>query len=145
MQATHAIQLEQLIASDKLKIRIGLNQVNTVKWVGDTWWSSHLNFIWSLMIMFDATHSILKVTIYEGATYTQRTCANSAYNSITSFEFMFILHLMQRDIRDYKWSFPSFTMQVSRYTKYCHLIVTIKALIQYIRENRWIAKCEIIL
>ena len=31
LQATHAIQLEQLIASDELEIRRGLNQVNILK------------------------------------------------------------------------------------------------------------------
>ena len=31
LQTTHAIQLEQLIASDELEIRRGLNQVNILK------------------------------------------------------------------------------------------------------------------
>lgn len=47
--------------------------------------------------MFTTTCSILSNVINNGATFTQRADANEVYDMITSFEFVFILHLM-RDI-----------------------------------------------
>ena len=44
--------------------------------------------------MFEATCSVLRNIISDGAIYAQREDADAAYDGITSFEFMFILHLM---------------------------------------------------
>ena len=46
------------------------------------------------MIMFKAICIVLKSITSEGATYIQEGDANAAYDAITSFEFVFILHLM---------------------------------------------------
>ena len=72
----------------------GLNQLDTLKQAGDTRWSSHLSSLRSLKIMFEATCSVLRNIISDGATYAQRGDADAAYDGITSFEFVFILHLM---------------------------------------------------
>jgi hypothetical protein len=45
--------------------------------------------------MFDAICSVHEKFRREGATYSQRGDANAAYKMVTSFEFIFILHLMK--------------------------------------------------
>jgi flagellar biosynthesis/type III secretory pathway protein FliH len=45
--------------------------------------------------MFDATCSVLEIIRREGVNYSQRGDANTAYKMVTSFEFIFILHLMK--------------------------------------------------
>jgi len=45
--------------------------------------------------MYGATCSILEKIIVDGSTYSQCDDVDSAYNSLTSFEFIFILHLMR--------------------------------------------------
>ena len=44
--------------------------------------------------MFEATCSVLRNIVSDGATYAQRGDVDAAYDGITSFEFVFILHLM---------------------------------------------------
>ena len=45
-------------------------------------------------IMFEATCLVLRSIIFYGASYAQWGDANAAYDGIISFEFVFILHLM---------------------------------------------------
>jgi hypothetical protein len=66
-----------------------------LKRAGDTHWSSHFNSTCSLIKMFDATCTLLEDVGREGGTYFQRGDALTAYKMLTSFEFIFILHLMK--------------------------------------------------
>jgi hypothetical protein len=66
-----------------------------LKRAGDTRWGSHYNSICSLISMFDATCSVLEIIRREWANYSQQGDANAAYKMVTSFEFIFILHLMK--------------------------------------------------
>ena len=77
-----------------MEIGKGLNQIGNLKRAGDTRWSSHLSSLRNLKIMFEATCSVLRNIISDGATYAQQRDADAAYDGITSFEFVFILHLM---------------------------------------------------
>ena len=71
-----------------------MNQIGTLKRAGETRWNSHLSSFRSLKIMFEATCSVLKNIIADGATYAQWAETDAAYDGITSFEFVFVLHLM---------------------------------------------------
>jgi hypothetical protein len=71
------------------------NQICILKRAGDSRWGSHFNSLSSLIRMFDATCSVLEKIRREGATYSQCGDANAAYKMVTSFEFIFILHLMK--------------------------------------------------
>jgi hypothetical protein len=84
-----------LLAIDELETGKGANQIGTLKRAGDTRWSSHFQSICSLVRLFNATCSVLENIINEGSTYSQRGDANAAYQMITSFQFIFILHLMK--------------------------------------------------
>ncbi|XP_028063439.1 uncharacterized protein LOC114266723 [Camellia sinensis] len=93
-------QVEEIaakLAIDEIETSKGKNQVGTLKRAGDTQWGSHLGSISSLINMFSATFSVLSNVINDGATSTQHADVDGVYDKITSFEFVFILHLM-RDI-----------------------------------------------
>ena len=45
--------------------------------------------------MYDATCTVLEDVAREGGTYSQRGDALAAYKMLTSFELIFILHLMK--------------------------------------------------
>jgi hypothetical protein len=66
-----------------------------LKRAGDTRWSSHFLSICSLVRLFNATCSMLENIINERSTYSQFGDANAVYKMITSFQFIFILHLMK--------------------------------------------------
>ena len=71
-----------------------MNQIETLKRDGETRWNSHLSSLRSLKIMFEATCSVLKNIISDGATYAQRADADAAYDGITLFEFIFVFYLL---------------------------------------------------
>ncbi|KAL5825154.1 hypothetical protein ACOSQ3_021217 [Xanthoceras sorbifolium] len=58
--------------------------------------SSHFHYICSLLRLFSPTCVVLQNIINDGFNYTQREDADTAYDAITSFEFIFILHLMKK-------------------------------------------------
>jgi hypothetical protein len=66
-----------------------------LKQAGDTRWSSHFYSICSLLRLFNHVCSVLEKIVKEGSTYSQRGDADIAYEMITSFNFIFILHLMR--------------------------------------------------
>ena len=89
------------------------------------------------MIVFDATCSVLKTIISEGATYAQRGDADLTYNSITSFVFVFILHLMKEILEITNDLCQALQRKSQDILNAMHLVVTTKALIQKMRENGW--------
>ena len=93
LQVAQAAEIQRLFRFE-LETSKGLNQIDTLKRVGDTRWSSHLSSFQSLKIMFEATCSVLRNIIFDEATYAQQGDADATYDGITSFEFVFILHLM---------------------------------------------------
>ncbi|CAL5397421.1 unnamed protein product [Camellia sinensis] len=90
---------EKLAIDDEFETGKGKNQIRTLKRAGDTRWGSHLGSICSLINMFSATCAVLRNIINDGSKLNQRAEADGVYDSITSFEFVFILHLM-RDIME---------------------------------------------
>ncbi|KRH16126.1 hypothetical protein GLYMA_14G133900v4 [Glycine max] len=111
----HATIIANLIASDDIETSNGLNQIGTLQRTTDTRWGSHLNFVRSLLCMFDATCEVLQNATEDG-NYSLRGNANSAYDILTSFEFFFfnqdILNVMS-------------------------LVSTTKSLLQRMRESSW--------
>ena len=90
----HASDIAYLLSIDELKSGRGLNQIGTLQRAGDTRWGSHLKSISSLIKMFSATCTVLYSIIDDGTT-SQRAEAYAAYEALTTFEFIFILHLIK--------------------------------------------------
>ncbi|XP_019179276.1 PREDICTED: zinc finger MYM-type protein 1-like [Ipomoea nil] len=96
LKAAHASNISHLLSIDELESGRGLNQIGSLQRPGDTRWSSHLKSISSLMRMFSATCEVLLNIIENGTTYAHRGDADAAYEVLTSFEFVFIMHLMKK-------------------------------------------------
>ncbi|QHO28892.1 uncharacterized protein DS421_7g220600 [Arachis hypogaea] len=94
LRVAQANNVANLNADDQLVTGSGLNQIGTLQRAGDTRWGSHLNSVRSLLCMFDATCEVLKKSTEEG-NFSTRGDASAAYDAITSFEFVFVLHLMR--------------------------------------------------
>ncbi|KAK2654055.1 hypothetical protein Ddye_013911 [Dipteronia dyeriana] len=89
-----ATEIAHLIAIDELKSRTRFNQISTLQRAGDTRWSSHYKSVSSLIKTFGATCAVLINIIDEGTSFSQRGEADAAYEAMNSFEFIFILHLV---------------------------------------------------
>ena len=85
-----------MIASNEIKTGRGANQIGTLQRAGDTRWGSHFQSICILIKMFDTTCKVINTISEEGANYKQRGDAEGAYQVLTSFEFILILHLMKK-------------------------------------------------
>ena len=95
LSSTQADLIAELISTGDLETGKGKNQVGTLKRHGDTRWSSHLNSLHSVIKMYDATCLVLKDIINDRSCKSrQRSEADGVYDKITSFEFIFLLHLM---------------------------------------------------
>ncbi|GMI80090.1 hypothetical protein like AT1G19260 [Hibiscus trionum] len=93
LRDAQASYIADMIAIEELETGKRKNQIGTLQRAGDTRWGSHLTSLCSLLKMFDATCSVLENIISDG-NLTQRSEADSVYDVMTSFEFVFILHLM---------------------------------------------------
>ncbi|QHO37756.1 Zinc finger MYM-type protein [Arachis hypogaea] len=95
LHAAKTDEIVHLLEIDELETGKRANQIGTLKRAGDTRWSSHFSSVCSLINMYGATLIVLQKIIVDGSTYSQRGDADSAYNTLTSFEFVLILHLMK--------------------------------------------------
>lgn len=95
LQAAQSKEIANLLETGEIVSGKGKNQVGTVKRAGDTRWSSHFNSICSLISMYEATCTVLKIIAKDAKKFAQRANADSSYNYLKSFDFIFILHLMK--------------------------------------------------
>ncbi|KAG6698515.1 hypothetical protein I3842_08G023800 [Carya illinoinensis] len=137
LQAAQATHIAHMIAIDELESGKGANQIGTIKRAGDSRWGSHFYSICSLLRMFEATCSVLETIIKEGFTYSQRGDANAAYKMITSFQFIFILHLM-KEIMGITDVLCQVLQQKSQdILNAMNMVSTTKGLIQKLRNEGW--------
>ena len=140
LQATYAFKIANLIANDETKIGRGANQIGTLQKPGDTRWGFHFNSICSLLHMYSATASILEDLAIKGSTYSQQGDATYAFKALTSFNFVFILHVM-KEIIGIIDKLCQALQQKSQDILMC-LISTTKSLIQKLRYCGWNALLE---
>ncbi|XP_025685295.1 uncharacterized protein [Arachis hypogaea] len=136
LRVAQANNVANLIANDQIVTGSGLNQIGTLQRAGDTRWGSHLNFVRSLLCMFDATCEVLEKSTEEG-NFSTRGDASAAYDAITSFEFVFVLHLM-RNILEVSHDLCQALQQKNQdILNALTLVSTTKTLIQRMRESSW--------
>ncbi|XP_028053489.1 uncharacterized protein LOC114257864 [Camellia sinensis] len=138
-------QVKEIVAKlaiEEIETSKGNNQVGTLKRVEDTRWGSHSGSISNLINMFSATCSILSNVINDGTTSTQRADADGVYDKITSFEFVFILHLMRDIIGTIDDLCQALQRKSHDILNAIHLVSTTKALTQKYRKDGWILLLE---
>ncbi|XP_052294764.1 uncharacterized protein LOC127901453 isoform X2 [Citrus sinensis] len=115
----------------------GANQIGTLWKTGDTHWGSHFHSVYSLIKMFKATCEVLQSIVKRGSNYSQPGNANSIYNLITSFDFVFILHLV-KEILGITYILCQALQQKSQdILNAMHHLSTTRALVQKLREDGW--------
>jgi hypothetical protein len=95
--AKQAEDIEREIELGELDTGKGANQIGSLQRPGDTRWSSHFKSIQSLHKMFGATVAILQsVSTDRSVNPYSRGDAVGALTKIKSFDFVFIMHLMEK-------------------------------------------------
>ena len=78
LRTAQASELEKLIMNDEIESGKGRNQIRILHRPGETRWSSHLNSLQSLIRMYNATLSVLKIVINGPGTYIQHAESDKA-------------------------------------------------------------------
>ena len=126
-----------LIDIDELETGRGLNQKCTLQRAGDTRWSSHFRSISSLIKIFSPTCEVLLKIIKEGSTSSRQVEADTAYETLTSFEFVFILHLMKKTMELSDKLCQVLQCQTQDILTAMRLVSSTKKLIQTFRDDKW--------
>ncbi|XP_028062901.1 uncharacterized protein LOC114266212 [Camellia sinensis] len=126
-----------MINIDEFETEKGLNKIGTLQRAGDTHWSSHFKPVSSLIKIFSPICEVLLNIINEGTTSTQRGDADSAYKTLTSFEFVFILHLMKEMLEITDLLCQALQYQSQDILNAMNLVSSTKALLQKVRDDKW--------
>ena len=115
----------------------GANQIGTVKRATDTRWGSHFSSNCSLIRMYEATCFVLKKIAKEATNYSTSGNADSAYNYLKSFDFIFILHLMKEIMGITDVLCQALQLQAQDVVNVMFLVRNTKTLIEQLREDCW--------
>ena len=87
-----------MVATGECEIGRGVNQIDNLHRSGTTRWSSHFDYICSLIDMYGATITVLESMVQEGFSNSIHGEAGGYLIVMKSFEFIFILYLMHKII-----------------------------------------------
>ena len=137
LEAAQREEINNKIANDDgIETGRGLNQVGSLQRAGDTRWSSHLNSINSMQRLFGATGKVHQTIIEEG-NRTQRSEADAAFDTLMSYEFVFLLHLMKKLLTLSDNLCQALQRRTQDIVNAMGLVSTTKELIQNFRDNGW--------
>ncbi|KAL6557316.1 hypothetical protein OROMI_017666 [Orobanche minor] len=129
-------QIAYLISIDELETGSGLNQIGTLQRAGDTRWSSHLRSVSSLIKMFSPTCEVLLKIVEEG-TGSIRGDADSAYEAMTTFGFIFVLHLEKKIMEITDLLCQALQRQDQDIFNALRLVASTKLLLQKMKDESW--------
>ncbi|KAK9733108.1 hypothetical protein RND81_04G044000 [Saponaria officinalis] len=136
LQAAHLAEIERLLELKALETGKVKNQIGTVKRAGDTRWGSHFGSLNSLLNMYNASCSVLQTVIKE-AKGAQRGEADKAYDDMTSFEFVLVLHIMIQILGITNDLCQALQRKSQDILNAMHLVSNTKILIQKLRDDGW--------
>jgi hypothetical protein len=87
-----------MVAIGECETGRGANQIGNLYRSGTTRWSSHFDYICSLIDIYGATIIVLESMVKEGSSNSIRGEAGGCLIVMKSFEFIFILYLMHKII-----------------------------------------------
>ncbi|CAM8948867.1 unnamed protein product [Rhodiola kirilowii] len=137
LRDAHASNMAFLLAIGDLESGKGINQLGSLQRAGDTRWTSHFKSISSLIKMFSATCEVLMTIKSDGNTHSQRGEASSVYETMTSFYFVFIMHLMREVLDITSCLCNALQLQSQDILNAMSLVSTSKSLLQKLRDDGW--------
>ena len=129
LKVVNTNEIAHFIDLGELEIGSGLNQIGILQRPIETHWSSHFRSVSSSLRMFTLIVEILK-NIIDDAIDLHRANAESAYDGLTSFEFVFILHLEKETMEITDKLCQVLQSQSQDILNVMHLVSSTKALIQ---------------
>ncbi|XP_059664130.1 uncharacterized protein LOC132309886 [Cornus florida] len=131
------MEIAHLIDLDELETGRGANQIGNLQRPGDTRWSSHFDSVCSLIRLFSPTCSVLNNLIEDGCNYKIRGDADTAFNTLRSFQFVFILHLIKDIMGITNILCQALQQKDQDIVNAMQLVSSTKQIILKLRENSW--------
>ncbi|XP_062161921.1 uncharacterized protein LOC133868946 [Alnus glutinosa] len=137
LRISQTAEIAYLIEINEIESGRGLNQISTLQRAGDTRWSSHLRSVSSLIKIFSPVCEVILKIIDVGTTSSQRAEADPVYQVMTSFEFVFILHLMKETMQITDHLCQELQSKSQDILSAMNLVSFTKAYIQQYRDDKW--------
>jgi hypothetical protein len=136
LRVAQAAKNAYMMTIDEMESGRGLNQISTLQRAGDTHWSSHLRSVSNLIKIYSLACEVILKIIDVGTTSSQRAEADSIHQVITSFKFVFILHLIKETMQiiDLCQALQSKSQDI---LSVMHLVSSTKKSIQGYRDDKW--------
>ncbi|XP_022864653.1 zinc finger MYM-type protein 1-like [Olea europaea var. sylvestris] len=96
LKSSQKKEIEHLLEIRERETGSVANQIGNLQRAGGTRWSSHYNSVKSLIDIYAATCKVLKYLSDHSPNVRTRSEVDGVYKKLTTFEFVFILHLMRR-------------------------------------------------
>ena len=130
-------EIIDLIASGEVQTGTGANQIHTLQRPGATRWSSHFRSVSRLLDLFSVVRKVLGKLVECGPNNSIRGEAKGACESMTSFKFVFILHLLNKVLGVSDLLCQALQVKSQDILNAVHLVSTTKKLLQRLRDNGW--------
>ncbi|KAH9763600.1 TTF-type domain-containing protein [Citrus sinensis] len=130
-------EIIDLIASGEVQTGTGANQIHTLQRLRATRWSSHFRSVSRLLDLFSVVHKVLGKLVECGPNNSIRGEAKCACESMTSFKFVFILHLLNQVLGVSDLLCQALQVKSHDILNTVHLVSTMKKLLQRLRDNGW--------
>ena len=130
-------EIAQLLETRELETGEGEDCLGTMQQVGDARSTSYFSPICSLINRYDATCCILEKLSENGSNYCQNGDAYMAYNHLTTFDFVLVLHLMRNTMGITDILCQALQQQYPNVVNVKHIVRSSKALLQNMRQDGW--------
>ena len=126
-----------MLAIRKCDSRHWTNQIGNLQWSGATRWSSHYEYVKSLIDMYVATCKVFEYLSDHSPNGRSEAEVRGVYRNMTSFEFVFILHLMHKIMRINDTLCQILQRKSQDILIAITFVSTIKTLLHELRECGW--------
>ncbi|KAH9769035.1 TTF-type domain-containing protein [Citrus sinensis] len=130
-------EIIDLIASGEVQTGTGANQIHTLQRPGATRWSSHFRSVSRLLDLFSVVRKVLGKLVECEPNNSIRGEAKGACESMISFKFVFILHLLNKVLGVSDLLCQALQVKSQDILNVVHLVSTTKKLLQRLRDNGW--------
>ncbi|KAH7688385.1 Ribonuclease H-like protein [Dioscorea alata] len=133
----HHDKIVEKLERDEIFSGRGQHQETNLARPGDTRWGSHYTTLIRLFTMWESVLEVLENVCSDGNVAEQRGMVSGLIQRMESFEFIFILHLMIKVLGLTNDLSNALQQKDQNIVNVMGLIVTVKELMQDLRENGW--------
>ena len=144
LKLTRKYEVEELLKSGKLETSRGGNQTSCLQRPGTTRWGSHFNSIRSLIELFGSTQVLLLDISENGPNQEFRGDADTILNAINSFDFVFVMLLLNRVMGLTDYLCQAFQKKSLDIVRALNLVSDTISHLQKLRDGGWDEFFEIV-